>query len=387
MGENHLRDLEALGQSIWLDYISRGMIQSGELKRLIEEDGVSGVTVNPSILDKAISSGHEYDGAIRELAAAGQPPAKIYETLAVQDVQQAADLLRPVYEHVSSRDGRSPYRDGYVSLEVSPYLANDYEGTVAEARRFWKELDRPNVMIKVPATLKGLLAIRQLTAEGINVNITLLFGLERYREVIDAYLLGLEDRLNQRLPVDRIDSVASFFLSRIDVLLDPVIAEKETHATNEQASLAAHLHGQVAVASAKVAYQIFLEKFNGVRFQKLATQGAHLQRLLWASTGTKNPKYSDVKYVEPLIGPFTINTLPLETIEAFKDHGKALKTVEQDAEAANWTLDHLKDVQVDLLQATQQLEDEGIQKFSQSYDHLMQVLQKAGSPAPTESSR
>ncbi|HEX7973678.1 MAG TPA: transaldolase [Anaerolineales bacterium] len=385
MGDNPLKQLELLGQSIWLDYISRGMIQSGELQRLIEEDGVSGVTVNPSILDKAISSGREYDGAIRDLAAAGRTPAQIYETLAVQDVQKAADLFRPIYERHENRNGRTPYRDGYVSLEVSPYLAHDSEATMAEARRFWQELDRPNVMIKVPATQEGLLAIRQLTAEGININITLLFGLERYRDVIAAYLSGLEDRARQSLPVDRIDSVASFFLSRIDVLLDPVIAEKEAHSTGEQSAFASRLRGQPAVASAKVSYQIFLEKFNGVRFQKLAAQGAHLQRLLWASTGTKNPDYSDVKYVEPLIGAFTINTLPLETLEAFRDHGKAATTIEHAADDANRTLENLKGIGIDLLQATQQLEDEGIQKFSQSYDHLMQVLQKIGSQARTES--
>jgi len=363
--ENPLLKLKSYGQSIWLDFIRRGMITSGELQRLIAEDGLSGVTANPSIFEKAIDGSHDYDDAIRQLAGQARRALEIYETLAVEDVRAAADLFRPVYEATGGRDG-------FVSLEVSPRLAYDIVGTLREARRFWAALDRPNVLIKVPATEEGLPAIRQLTAEGINVNVTLLFGLPRYRQVAEAYLGGLEERAKKGQPLDGISSVASFFLSRIDVLLDPRL-EKIMQADGH-AKLAATLHGQVASASAKIAYQIYREVFESERFRALAGRGAKSQRVLWASTSTKNPAYSDVKYVEPLIGPDTINTMPLETLEAYRDHGRPALTLEKDVPAAYQVLELLSEVGIDLDRATQQLEDEGVRKFDDALTSLLQTL-------------
>jgi transaldolase/glucose-6-phosphate isomerase len=368
MSNNPLVEIQKFGQSIWLDFIRRGMLNSRELERLIQEDGLRGVTVNPSILEKAIGGSHDYDEAIEELARQDMDEAEIYETLAVEDVQRAADLFRPLYES-------SQGKHGYVSLEVSPYLAHDTEGTIQEARRFWKELDRPNVMIKVPATPEGLPAIRQLIGEGINVNVTLLFGLPRYREVAEAYISGLEDRLENGGPIDRVASVASFFLSRIDVLVDPML-EKLMKAGNSIAETAKNLHGQVAVASAKIAYSIYKEIFNSQRFQKLADKGACTQRLLWASTSTKNPDYSDVKYVEGLIGPDTVNTVPLETLNAFRHHGNPASRLEEGVGEAQEVLDRLLDVQIDIDEITLHLLEEGVEKFTNSYDRLMDTLQE-----------
>jgi transaldolase/glucose-6-phosphate isomerase len=364
--ENPLVKLAKYGQSIWLDYIRRGILESGELKQMIEEDGLRGVTVNPSILEKAISGSHDYSQAIEALALEGTEAPKIYERLAVEDVQRAADLFRPLYD-------RSEGKHGFVSLEVSPYLAHDTQATVDEARRFWKELDRPNVMIKVPATIEGLPAIRQLIAEGINVNVTLLFGLPRYREVAEAYIEGLETRLGQGMSIDRIASVASFFLSRIDVLVDPML-EKAISTGGSQAELAKKLHGQVAVASARNAYQIYKEIFNGPRFKRLAGESAQTQRLLWASTSTKNPDYSDVKYVEALIGPETVNTAPLETIHAYRDHGNPQPRIETDIEESRRVPDELHALNIDIDEVTSQLEKEGVKKFSVAYDRLIDSL-------------
>ena len=368
MSNNPLLEIQKFGQSIWLDYIRRGMLNSRELERLIQEDGLRGVTVNPSILEKAIGGSHDYDEAIEELARQDMAEAEIYETLAVEDVQRAADLFRPLYES-------SQGKHGYVSLEVSPYLAHDTQGTIQEARRFWKELDRPNVMIKVPATPEGLPAIRQLISEGINVNVTLLFGLPRYREVAEAYISGLEDRLENGQSIDRVASVASFFLSRIDVLVDPML-EHLIRERDAFAELAQDLHGQVAVASAKVAYSIYKEIFNNRRFQELAGKGARTQRLLWASTSTKNPDYSDVKYVEALIGPDTVNTLPLETLNAYRHHGNPASRLEESVGEAQTILDRLIDVEIDIDEITLQLLEEGVEKFTESYDRLMDTLRK-----------
>jgi len=367
MKQNPLITLEKFGQSVWLDFIRRGMISSGEIQRLIEEDGLSGVTVNPTILDKAISGSHDYDRSIHALALENKKAPEIYESLAVEDVQNAAGLFRPVYD-------RTQGKDGYVSLEVSPYLAHDTNGTIAEAHRFWSELSRPDVMIKVPATREGLAAIQQLTAEGINVNVTLLFGLPRYRQVVEAYISGLEQRARLGKPLDKVASVASFFLSRIDVLLDPRL-EKLAQSGGDKADLAKKALGQVAIASARMSYQIYKELFGSERFQKLAAQGAQRQRLLWASTGTKNPAYSDVMYVEALIGPETVNTMPLETLEAYRDHGDPAPRLEQNVSEAQGILSSLSRIGIDLDQATQQLEDEGVDKFIASYDQLMEVLQ------------
>jgi transaldolase len=367
MSENPLLKLQSFGQSIWLDFLSRALLASGRLKRLIEEDGLRGVTSNPAIFEKAIAGSSEYDDDIRTLARQGKSAAEIYEALTVADVQAAADLFRPVYDRL---DGR----DGFVSLEVSPHLAYDTEGTIAEARHLWSRLGRPNVFIKVPATKPGLPAIRQLISEGVNVNVTLLFGLPRYRKVAEAYIAGLEDRVARGLPLDRVASVASFFLSRIDVLLDPVL-ERIAQEGGTKGEIARGLIGEVAIASAKVAYQIYKEIYRGERFQRLAWQGARTQRLLWASTSTKNPAYSDVKYVEPLIGPDTINTMPLETLNAYRDHGNPAPRLEEGVEHAYRVLEQLAQVGIDIDQATQQLEEEGVHKFVVPFDSLMALLE------------
>jgi transaldolase len=366
MKPNPLRQLSALGQSIWLDYIRRQMIDSGELKKLIDEDGLKGVTSNPAIFQKAIGGSRDYDEAIRTLTLAGAAIETIYQALTVDDVQRAADLFRPLYDRLEGKDG-------FVSLEVNPHLARDTQGTIVEARRLWQALARPNVLIKVPATREGLPAIRQLIAEGVNVNVTLLFGLPRYREVAGAYIAGLEDRVAQGRPVGRVASVASFFLSRIDVLLDPRL-EKLAAAGGSQAQAAGDLIGQVAIASAKTAYTIYREIFGSERFQKLARQGARPQRLLWASTSTKNPAYPDLKYVEPLIGPDTVNTLPPETLAAYRDHGNPLSRLAEGVDRAAGYLQRLAELEIDLDQATQQLEDEGVEKFNQPFDSLMTTL-------------
>jgi len=366
MKENPLIKLTNLGQAIWLDYISRDMIDTGELRKLIDEDGLRGVTSNPSIFDKAISGSKDYDDDINSLAREDKNIQEIYEVLTVTDVQRAADVFRPLFEKLQRADG-------FVSLEVNPHLAHDTHGTIGEARRLWSKLDRPNVFIKVPATKAGLPAIRQLISEGINVNITLLFGLPRYREVADAYLRGLEDRAAQGLHLN-VASVASFFLSRIDVLLDPKL-EKIAKAGGSLAAAAGSLKGEIAIASAKVAYSIYLQIFGSQRFKVLAQKGAQVQRLLWASTSTKNPDYPDTKYVEPLIGPNTINTLPLDTLKAYRDHGNPAVRLTDGLEKAAADLQRLPELGLDLNHATQQLEDEGVEKFNQPYDSLMCTLE------------
>jgi len=358
-----------LGQSVWLDYLGRGAIKSGQLQRLIEQDGLSGVTSNPDIFEKAIGESHDYDAAIHALALEGKGVEQIYQALTVEDIQMAADLFRPTYD-------RTQGADGYVSLEVSPHLAHDIQGTIAEARRLWAAVQRPNLFIKVPATREGLPAIQQLISEGINVNITLLFGLPRYREVANAYLAGLESLAAQQKPLRPVASVASFFLSRIDVLIDPQL-EKIMEAGGLRAELAGRIHGQVATASAKVARQIYEEICAGARFRNLATRGARTQKLLWASTSTKNPAYPDLKYVEPLIGPNTINTMPLKTLEAYRDHGQPALTLGNGVTEAEATLRRLSELGIDLNSVTQQLEDEGISKFNKPFDLLAETLSRA----------
>jgi len=367
MNKNPLLILESYGQSIWLDFLGRNALDNGEIQRLIEQDGVSGLTSNPSIFEKAIADGDAYEVAIRSLLLEGKSVEEIYEALTVEDIQRAADLFRPMYDRLEGEDG-------FVSLEVSPKLAHNTAGTIDEARRLWNAVDRPNLFIKVPATREGLPAIQQLTGEGINVNITLLFGLPRYREVADAYLAGLETRAANGKPLDRISSVASFFLSRIDSLVDPML-ERMRLQGGELGERVAGLHGQVAIASAKVAYQIYQEIFASERFEKLSKQGARTQRVLWASTSTKNPDYSDVKYVEALIGPQTINTVPLKTLEAFRDHGKPAARLEDDVQGAYHILERLRQVGIDLDSVTQRLEDEGVEKFSEAFEKLIHALQ------------
>jgi transaldolase len=324
------------------------------------------MTSNPSIFEKAIADSHDYDEDIRAMALHGKGAGAIYESLSQCDVQSAADAFRPLYD---ATDGK----DGYVSLEVNPHLAHDTSGTMKEARRLWDALHRPNVFIKVPATSEGLPAIKQLISEGINVNVTLLFGLPRYRQVVEAYIAGIEARVAQGKPVKQVASVASFFVSRIDSLLDPQL-EKLSARLGKEADIAKSAQGQVAIASAKMAYQIYKEIFASQRFGKLAAHGARVQRLLWASTSTKNPNYRDVKYVEALIGPDTVNTAPLETIDAYRDHGKPDARLEQGVEEAHHVLGGLAELGINIDTVTQQLEDEGVDKFNQPFDKLMETL-------------
>jgi transaldolase len=365
--KNPLRRLEQFGQSIWLDYIRRQMITGGELKRLVDEDGLKGVTSNPAIFEKAIAQSEDYDEAIRGLVRQNKSVIDIYHDLTVADVQMAADVFRPLYDTL---DGE----DGFISLEVNPHLARDTEGTIAEARQLWEAVNRPNLLIKVPGTAEGLPAITSLISEGINVNVTLLFGLPRYEEVAEAYIAGLEARLAKGRSLFRVASVASFFLSRIDVLLDPIL-ERMAASGGPQAKAAKGLQGEVAIASAKLAYTIYKRVFSSGRFHALAAKGARPQRVLWASTSTKNPDYPDVKYVEPLIGPDTVNTLPPETLEAYRDHGNPASRLEEGIDQAAAVLQRLPELHIDINQVTQQLEDEGIEKFNQPYDSLLKTLE------------
>ena len=366
MKNNPLKQLETLGQSIWLDYIRRDWIASGGLRRLIEEDGLRGMTSNPSIFEKAIGESPDYDQDIKAMALKGKGARDIYEALSQRDVQSAADEFRPLYDMT---DGK----DGYVSLEVNPHLAHDTQGTMQEARRLWGALNRPNVFIKVPATVEGLPAIQKLISEGINVNVTLLFGLPRYRQVAEAFIAGIETRVAQGKPVKQVASVASFFVSRMDAMVDPQL-EPCIAKGGKEAEIAREAQGQVAVASAKMAYQIYKEIFDSDRFRVLETQGTRAQRLLWASTGTKNPAYSDVKYVEALIGPNTVNTAPMETLEAYRDHGEPKARLEKDVAQAARILKRLPELGISIDKVTQQLEDEGVTKFNKPFDTLMETL-------------
>ena len=366
MNANPLKILGTFGQSLWLDYIRRDLITSGQLRRLIEEDGLRGMTSNPSIFEKAIVDSHEYDEDIRTMALEGKEVTAIYDTLSQRDVQRAADEFRSVYD-------RTAGNDGYVSLEVNPHLAHDPHATVEEAHRLWKALARPNVFIKIPATSEGLLAFQELISEGINVNVTLLFGLPRYRHVADAYLAGLAARAARGEPLQHVASVASFFVSRIDALVDPLL-EKVIVQGGEKAAVAKTLRGHVAIASAKMAYRIYKQMFWSGRFKELAVLGARVQRLLWASTSTKNPGESDVKYVEALIGPDTINTTTLATFDAYRDHGDPKARLEQDVEEARMVLERLPELGISLGHVTQQLEDDGVEKFNKPFDKLLQTL-------------
>jgi transaldolase len=364
--ESPLRKLQAFGQSPWLDFIQRSLLESGRLARMIVNGwGLKGVTSNPSIFEKSIVESQEYDREIERLAKQGYTAVPIYEALAIADVRLAADLFRPIYNATNGVDG-------YVSLEVSPHFARDARRTVAEARRLWSAVDRPNAMIKVPGTREGLVAIRQLLADGINVNVTLLFSVSRYREVARTYLAALEDALDARRPIDRIASVASFFLSRIDTAVD---RELDRLAEHGQAAAPA-LRGEAAVASARLAYRAFEDLIGSKRFREVAEQGARPQRLLWASTGTKNPAYSDVKYVEPLIGPQTVNTMPLATLEAYHDHGDPAARLAGHGPEAERVLQELVEVGVDVETTTDRLLEDGIDKFVRPYDALLQAIEQ-----------
>ncbi|MCP3464231.1 bifunctional transaldolase/phosoglucose isomerase [Bradyrhizobium sp. CCGUVB23] len=362
---NPVKELEKHGQAVWLDFLARGFIAKGDLKQLIETDGVKGVTSNPSIFEKAIGSSDEYDAPIgKALKRGDRPVADLFEQLAVEDIQNAADVLRPVYNHLKGQDG-------FVSLEVSPYLAMDTKGTVAEARRLWKDVDRKNLMIKVPATPEGLPAIEQLIGEGISVNITLLFSKEVYLEVAEAYLAGLEKYVAGGGDPSHVASVASFFVSRIDTVVDKQLDDKIARANDpsEKERLAA-LKGKVAIANAKLAYQDYKRLFSGPRWDKLAAKGARPQRMLWASTGTKNKDYSDVLYVEELIGPNTINTVPPATLDAFRDHGKLRDSLEENVEEAARVLEELERSGISLDEITEELVKEGVKLFADAADKL-----------------
>jgi transaldolase/glucose-6-phosphate isomerase len=366
---NPLVAIRQFDQSLWLDFISRPILINGKLQRRIADEALRGVTSNPAIFAKSIGDSSDYDSAIRALALQGKTTDEIYTNLAVADVQAACDLFRPLY------DGADNASDGYVSLEVSPLLVNDTEGTIAEGLQLWKTVNRPNVMIKVPATLEGLPAIRRLIAEGVNVNVTLIFGLERYRLVTEAFLSGLEDRAKAGQPLARIDSVASFFLSRIDVLIDPML-EKIAAEGGEKGELAESMVGEVALASAKQAYQMYKEIFAGPRWEALKAQDAHTQRLLWASTGNKNPKYDDLKYVENLIGPKTVNTVPVETLDIFREKGQPAVRLEDNLDKAQEVLRSLPELGIDLEEQTNFLETDGAKKFKEPFGKLMDSIEK-----------
>lgn len=359
---DRMQKLHQIGQSIWLDYIERRMVQSGELQRLVDA-GVTGVTSNPTIFQQAISKSDAYRADLQKLAAAGKSPKAIFEALAVADISAAADVLAPVYT-------RTQGEDGYVSIEVAPDLANDTEATIAEARRLHAAVNRPNVMIKVPATKPGIAAIRQLISDGININVTLIFSLERYAAVKEAYLQGLEDRLAANQPIKGIASVASFFISRVDANVDDRLAKlTSSNGLDPQTLL-----GKTALANAKLAYAQFEAKFSGERWQKLAAAGAQVQRPLWASTSTKNPNYSDLLYVEPLIGPHTVNTMPMNTLEAFWDHGVVENRIGEGVTEARQLFPQLPHLGIAIDDVTDFLERDGVKKFADSYESLLQTI-------------
>src|SRR3984957_5308028 len=362
---NPVKALENHGQSVWLDFLARGFVAKGDLQKLIDTDGVKGVTSNPSIFEKAIGSSDEYDSPIgKALKNSDRPVADLFEQLAVEDIQHAADVLRPVYDQLHGGDG-------FVSLEVSPYLAMDTKGTVAEAERLWKDVDRRNLMVKVPATPEGLPAIQQLIGKGISINITLLFSQKVYRQVVEAYLAGLEKYVKGGGDPSHVASVASFFVSRIDSAVDKQLDEKIAMANDptEKERLTA-LKGKVAIANAKLAYQDYKRLFSGARWEKLAAKGAKPKRLLWASTGTKNKDYSDVLYVEELIGPNTVNTVPPATLDAFRDHGKPRDSPEENIDEARHVLAELDKSGISLDAITAELVKDGVKQFADAADKL-----------------
>jgi transaldolase len=371
MNKNPLISLKEIGQSVWLDNLSRKLIQSGELKRLIDEDGVSGVTSNPTIFQKAISGSTDYDSSLRRMIDKGVKGEKeLFIGLAMGDVSDAADLLWPTYKSANGQDG-------FVSIEVSPDLAYETDATISEARRLFSTIGKKNILVKVPGTRQGLPAIEQLTREGVNVNVTLLFSTDRYEEVAEAYLKGLEGRVSQGQPIHEIASVASFFVSRVDTLTDKLLEARLSPTTSKaEKDKIAGLFGKAAVANAKIAYKKYKSVFSGQRFLALKAKGGHIQRILWGSTGTKNPNYSDIKYVEELIAPDSINTFPEATIKAFKDHGQAKTTITDDLKEAERLFPELKSMGIDIREVTDQLEKEGVQLFSDSFFALLKEIAK-----------
>ena len=369
---NPLQALLGYGQSMWLDYIRRDLITSGSLKKMIEEDGLRGMTSNPSIFEKAIGESSLYDDMLKSLASRNDLDTTArYEQIAIRDIQGAADLLRPVYES-------SKFRDGYVSLEVSPLLALKIQETIDEARRLWKAVNRENVMIKVPGTAEGLPAIRRLIGEGININVTLLFALEVYEKVAEAYIAGLEDLAKSGGNLKKMASVASFFISRIDTLVDSIIDDKLKTATDgQQQALLKSLKGKVAIANGKLTYQRYQRIFSGPRWQALAAQGAQTQRVLWASTSTKNPAYRDVVYVEELIGPDTVNTMPPATVDAFRDHGRLRNSLTEDVAGAQNVMDNLARTGISIKEVTTKLTIDGVKLFADAFHKLLAAVEKS----------
>jgi transaldolase len=355
---NPLLRLGELGQSVWYDYITRDLLESGQLERLIRADGLRGMTSNPTIFDKAICGSRLYDRDIRRLADAGAPAREIFESLAVADVRAACDAFRPLYDETAKQDG-------LVSLEVSPALAHDAEATVQEADRLWRALGRPNAMIKIPGTRACLSAITDCISAGINVNVTLLFSVERYGEVIEAFLTGMERRLDRRLPLDSVASVASFFVSRVDGKVDPML---------DRISGGALLRGKAAIANACMAYELFQATLRQPRWKRLAAAGAQSQRPLWASTSTKDPQYPDTYYVEALVAPRTVNTVPPETLEAYRDHGDPAIRIDEGVAAAPAQLEALARAGVDMVAVTRELETDGVEKFAASYRSLLAAI-------------
>jgi transaldolase len=367
---NPLQQLKNFGQSVWYDNIDRAQLVSGQFQSLLDNDGITGVTSNPTIFQKSISAGHAYDQQMQQLISEGKSTNEIYEALIIQDIRTVADMLRPVYE-------RTNMVDGYVSLEVSADLAHDTDGTIDEVRRFWKMVDRPNLMIKIPATTEGIPAVQMALTEGINVNITLIFSIQSYRNVTEAYLTALEERNASGKDISHIASVASFFVSRVDTLVDKLLDDKikATSDSAEQQKLKS-LQGKAAIANARLVYQDFKKIFGSPRFESLKHSGAHVQRPLWASTSTKNPAYRDVLYAEELIGPDTVDTMPLETIENFSDHGRVALTIENNIPQSKAELDALEALGISYDAVTRQLLDEGVQKFADSFHQLFEGIEE-----------
>ena len=369
MSENRLQRLHDAGQSIWLDFIDRSILRNGELARRIREDALTGMTSNPTIFEKALAEGTAYDDQLRG-ATTGSTAMELFELVETSDVRDACDIFMPVYESTSNAG------DGFVSIEVSPSSANDAKETIGEAQRLWQMVDRPNVMIKVPGTAEGAVAVRTLIASGLNVNITLLFAVEAHARVIEGYLSGLEDRVAAGKPIDRIYSVSSFFVSRVDTEIDKRLdALAATKSGDEQRHILG-LRGKAAVANAQLAYALFREKFSGPRWDALQAKGARLQRPLWASTSSKNPAYRDVMYVEELIGPDTVNTMPPATIDAFRDHGEVRRRVDADPVGARRVIDELAAVGIDLAEVTDKLLRDGLASFQKSFETLTAGLEK-----------
>jgi transaldolase/glucose-6-phosphate isomerase len=369
-GKNRLQALWDYGQSVWLDYIRRDLITSGELTRLIDEDGLRGMTSNPSIFEKAIAGSTEYQDVLLAPEARQLDPKALYERLAIRDIQDAADHLRPVYEQ--SRCG-----DGYVSLEVSPLLAHDTQGTLTEARRLWKAVARPNLMIKVPATAEGIPAIERLISEGININVTLLFAQTAYEQVAAAYIAGLEQAVGHGVDLGHIASVASFFVSRIDSAVDTELTARIDASTSAaQQAVLRSLLGKVAIANAKITYQKYRRVFHGPRWQALADKGAHTQRVLWASTSTKNPAYRDVLYVEELIGRDTVNTIPPATLDAFRNHGRLRESLTEDLDTAHATMQRLAEAGISVDRITEALLVDGVRLFAEPFTKLLATVSK-----------